>query len=259
MANEQKPRKEPTAIDDGKLRLYGAPIKEGARGTMFRLKKVENNPVLEADSGTKTEPKNGRDGYPIKIETPMAPRPFRRLMNLIISVAKFKGATEFEMENWGHPFIYDKEKGGNVRSKDRLIISRFQVAKREDGVVTFAVSAKGRDTLSWEFRGDEFHKVQQKGQPVDEGTDSAQSAIAWAESLIDVYFHHFTANWAEPEFQRRRRLENMQNAQNRGGNNQGQRQQYNGNSGGGNNQAPRQQGQQPAAQMDDSFDDDIPF
>jgi hypothetical protein len=265
MADQNKPRKDPTAVDDTKLRLYGPAIRPDGRQTMLRMKKSENNPVLEADLGIKTEGRNGKEGYPIKIETPMAPRPFKTLMNLIKNVAKSKVPCEFEMDNWGHPFMWDKDAGKNVRSKDRMIISRFQISKREDGVVTFGVTAKGKEDVTFEFKDDEFHPITQNGQPVDVKISSALSAIAWAEALSEVYFTHYTVNWQEPEFQKRRRLENMQNAQGRGQGGGGNYQNRN-NGGGGNNYQNNQQQQQrpapsaPAAAMDDNgFDDDIPF
>lgn len=246
---EQKPRREPTVIDDNKLRLWGAKLRQDGRSSMLRVKMIENNPGIEVDLGFKTEPKNGKEGYPIKIETPMAPVPFRQLMNLVVRVAQNKGACEFEKDNWGHPFLWDAEQRKNVRSKERMIISRFQIAKREDGVVTLGVTAKGRDDVIFEFKEDEFHMTMQGGQPASVSITSPQAAIAWAETMIDVYFAFFADKWKEPEYQKAKRLERAQKF--------GDKPSY------GNQQQsrPQQQAAAPAAAPSDAdmFDEDIPF
>lgn len=261
----EKKRREPEAIDDGKLRLYGAPQKEGARQTMIRVKldSNNNNPIIEVDFGYKTEPKAGKsEGFPVKIDTPMAPIPFRTLMNLIIRVANYNGEVSFEVDNWGFPFMWDADQRKSVRAKEKMIISRFQVAKREDGVVTFGITAKGKPDMVHEFKSDEYHMIMQNGQPVDVKISSREAAIATAEAWLEVYYERFTNKWEEPEYQKKRRLENMQKAQGGGGGYQ--QRNNNGGGGGGNNyqqRPPQQQQQQAPAPLGDGngFDDDIPF
>lgn len=250
---DNKPRKDPDVFSDSKLKLYAKPLADGARSPSLRVKMIENNPCIEVDLGIKTEGKNGRDGYPIKIESPMEPKTFRMLMNLIIRTAAYPNVCAMEMENWGHPFIWDRDAGKNVRSKDRLIVSRFSIAKREDGMVVLGVTAKGKKDVEFEFLPNEFHPLMQNGQPLEVKMSSPMAATAWAEIWKDLFNQHFTSNWVEPEFQKKRRLENIQRA-NGGG------------SGGGNNysnqqQRPQQQQSAPSANIGSGFDDgeDIPF
>lgn len=256
---QQKPRRELYVLDDSKLKLYGPTLREGAYPSRLELKMNENNPCFEMNYGYKSEPKNGRDGYAVKVEIPMSPRPFRSLMNLIIRVAQYKAACAFEMDNWGHPFIWDREQGKNVRSKDRLLIARFSVGKREDGTVYLGVASKGKDTVELEFKGDDFHPITQNGQPVSVSIDSPIAAQAWAECLLDAYFKVYVDKWKEPEFEKRKRLERMERAQgNRNGGGQSARpNNYQNNQGG---QAQRPPQQQNNMNTDDvAFDDDLPF
>lgn len=263
MADDRKPRKDPTAIDDGKLKLYAKPLKDDgvARSPSLRVKMIENNPCIHVDLGIKTEGKGGRDGYPISIETPMEPRSFMLLMNLIEDVASYKGVCSFVMENWGHPFIWDRDAGKNVRSKERLVVSKFCISKREDGMVTFGVTAKGKQDVEFEFTPNEFHVIIPNGGIADVSLSSKLAAKAWATVWKEVFPQHFERNWAEPEFQKRRRLENMQRANGGGGGGGNNYNRQNNNGGGGQQQQQRPaQTQQPVSQasgFDD--DDDIPF
>lgn len=251
-----KARRDPMSLDDSKLRLYGNPIQEGAFPPSLRLKLIENNPCIEVDLGMKTE-----KGYPMKIEGPMDPKNYALLMLLLKKVATYPKAISFEMENWGYPFIWDREQGKSIRSKDRKIISKTQVQKREDGIVTIALAAAKMQVIEFEFGAGEYHPVTQLGQPAPTQLISANSAESWAQMMHDIYFENFAVNWKEPEFQKKKRLERMANAQQRagggggGGYNGGQQRQ------GGGYQQPAQQAPRPqaAAPSSDSFDDDIPF
>jgi len=264
MADDRKPRKDPTAIDDGKLKLFAKPLKDdgSARAPSLRVKMIENNPCIHVDLGIKTEGRNGKEGYPISIETPMEPRSFNMLMCIIMDVAAAKGACSLEMENWGHPFLWNKDQGKNVRSPERMIISRFCISKRDDGMVTFGVAAKGKQDVTFEFTPNEFHALTQNGQAVGVSISSKLAAQAWAGVWKDLYVTHFERNWVEPEFMKKRRLENMQRA-NGGGSG------YNSApAGGGQQQRPQQQNnyqQQPTAPAggggvpDFDVGEDIPF
>jgi hypothetical protein len=253
-----KARRDPMCLDDSKLRLYGTPIQEGAYAPSLRVKLIENNPCLEVDLGMKTE-----KGYPMKIEGPMDPQQFNNLLILLEKVAAYPNAISFEMENWGHPFIWDREQGKSIRSKDRVIISKTQVQKREDGVVTIALAAKKMQLVEFEFQPGEFHPITQNGQPAPLKITSPVAAAGWAKVIGDIYNTNFAVNWKEPEFQKKKRLERMQNAQQRqGGGGGGQQFNRNGGGGGGNNYNSNQQQQrapQAPAPASDSFDDDIPF
>lgn len=254
--NQEKKRRDPICIDDGKLRLYAPALQEGARQRMCRTKLIENNPALEIDYGIKSEPRNGKEGYPVKLEIPMAPVPFQTLLELIKRVAAFKGQCGFEMENWGHPFIWSKEQGKNIRSPERLLIARISVFKRDDGMVVLGFAAKNKPNAEFEFKPDEFHPICQNGQAAPVDISSSLAATAWAEALSQVYFGNYVKSWEEPEYQKRRRLENMQRAQ--------QRQGGGGSYQGGNNNSQYQQSQPqpsaPAGNMgNDDFDSDLPF
>lgn len=256
----RKPPRDPMVLDDSKLRLYGKPIQEGAYAPSLRLKKIENNPCFEVDCGFKSD-----KGYPQKIEAPMDPAVLSTLLVLIEKVAAYPNEISFEIENWGHPFIWDNEAKKSVRSKDRLVISKTQVAKRADGAVTIALAAKRMPVVEFVFEPSEFHPMLQNGQPCALKLSSPTVAAGWAQLVRDVFNTNFTNTWVEPEYAKRKRLERMQNAQNRqqgggGGGYNNNRQQ--GGGGGGyqqqQQQAPRQQ--QPQADFGgESFDDDLPF
>lgn len=254
----EKARRDPGCMDDSKLRLYGTPIQEGAYPPSLRIKLIENNPCIEVDLGMKTE-----KGYPMKIEGPMDPREFNTLLILLEKVAAYPNAISFEVENWGHPFIWDRDQGKSIRSKDRVIISKTQVQKREDGVVTIALAAKKMQLVEFVFQPGEFHPITQNGQAAPLKITSPVAAAGWAKALSDIYNTNFAVNWKEPEFQKKKRLERMANAQQRQGGGGGG-QQYNRNGGGGggqqyNNQQQAPRPQQAPAPAADSFDDDIPF
>lgn len=251
----EKARRDPGCMDDSKLRLYGTPIQEGAYPPSLRIKLIENNPCIEVDLGMKTE-----KGYPMKIEGPMDPKEFNTLLILLEKVAAYPNAISFEVENWGHPFIWDRDQGKSIRSKDRVIISKTQVQKRDDGVVTIALAAKKMQLVEFVFQPGEFHPITQNGQAAPLKITSPVAAAGWAKALGDIYNTNFAVNWKEPEFQKKKRLERMANAQQRQGGGGGGGNQYNRNGGGGQQQqqqAPRPQ--QAPAHDAPGFDDDIPF
>ncbi|MNQ02260.1 hypothetical protein D3C85_149290 [compost metagenome] len=258
----EKARRDPMCLDDSKLRLYGTPIQDGAYPPSLRIKLIENNPCIEVDLGMKTE-----KGYPMKIEGPMDPQAFSTLLVLLEKVAAYPNAISFEVENWGHPFIWDRDQGKSIRSKDRVVISKTQVQKREDGVVTIALAAKKMQLVEFVFQPGEFHPITQNGQAAPLKITSPVAAAGWATAMREIFMTNFAINWKEPEFQKKKRLERMQNAQNGGGQRQGgggNNYNRNGGGGGGNNYngGQQQQQQRPApapAPASDSFDDDIPF
>jgi len=253
-----KPRREPMCLDDKKLFLFAKPLQEGARSRRARIKLIENNPAFEIDYGIKTEGRNGKEGYPIKLEIPMSPVVFGQVLKLIDRVAAFKGQCGFEFENWGHPFIWDKEQGKNVRSKERLMIARTSVFKRDDGTVVLGFAAPKKPEAEFEFRSDEFHPLTLNGQPAPIEISSSLAAQGWTEAMSQIFFSNFVKDWKEPEYEKKRRLEFLQRQQQGGGNNYGQQRQNN------NYQQPQQQQQAQPSQANvggdiDSFDDELPF
>lgn len=261
MSNQQqnrKPPRDPMCLDDNKLRLYGKPIQEGAYAPSLRVKKIENNPCIEVDCGFKSD-----KGYPQKIEAPMDPNVFNALLHLIEKVAAYPNEISFEIENWGYPFIWDSEQKKSVRSKDRLVISKTQVAKRADGAVTITLAAKRMPVVEFVFEPNEFHPIMQNGQVCPLKLSSPVVAAGWAGLMRDVFNTNFTTTWTEPAYAKQKRLERMQQAQQRqnGGGGGGYNQRQGGSGNYQNNQqqqAPRQQ--QPQADFGgESFDDDLPF
>lgn len=255
MSNDRKPRREPTALDDWKLRLFAKPITTDGRQPSLRIKMIENNPCIDVDTGTKTEGKNGREGYPISIETPMEPITFQTLLEMIKRVALFKGQIAFELENWGKPWIWNKEAGKNLKSQEAMVISRFSIGKRDDGMVFLGVAARNKPSIEFEFKPNEWHVIQQAGQAVSVEISSSLAATGWANAMTEIFALHFVTNWAEPEYLKQRRLENAQ--KHGGGNNTYQA-------------APRaesntpaqvnQQVSKPTSTYDDvNLDGDIPF
>lgn len=256
--SEQKAQKPLDVLNDNKLVLWGTKRDDGTT-PFIRVKRIENNPAIELNTGKKTQ-----KGAPIKLETPMNPRVFRAFMKLLIKIGSGKTVGSYELRNDGFPFEYNRDQGRSVRSQERKTISIFSIGRRENGEVFFAIAAPGKPTDEIVFREDDFHIFMQNNQPVDVHLSSGLAAAAWAETVMDAYFNLFSGDWSEPEWQRRKRLENASKYGNGGGgyNGGGQRQnnnyQQNNNGGGGYQQQQRQQPQQQQ-QSSDGFDDDIPF
>jgi hypothetical protein len=263
MAEQQKrkPPREPDVLSDNKLALWGAVLREGARSSQLWLDKDENNPVINMDTGYKTEGKNGKEGYAVKVRTPMAPRPFRSLMRLIIKVAQSRTPVAFEVDNWNFAWNFNRELGKNERAKERSVISRFQIEKREDGVVTFGVTARGVDGVVFEFKEDEYHVTRTNGAAVDVNITSPEAAIAWAEQLLEVYSNDFRERWKEPEYAKKKRMERMAKFADRStGSGGGGSYQQNRPAQQSNNNQQSNSGGLPAFDGgDDAFDEDIPF
>jgi len=260
--SDQKQGWTPTVMDERKLKLHGEhALVEGGFKPEFAIKWIQKTNAfsIKVNTGTKTE-----KGYPIVIETAIDCLSLMELMELIDTISKAPGAVSFEMDNWGQPFIYSKEQGKSIRSPDILNVSRFQIAKREDGSMVLSVAAKGKKELEFEFKGSDFHRIQKQGE-ANKAMASRIAAQTWAGFWKKFAFEKYTKDWAETEYDKNKRIERMNKANNNGG---GQRN-YNSNSGGGSNnnyqqrpqqQAPQQSAPAPASQpFEDSFDDDVPF
>lgn len=256
---DQKQRRDPWVLDDKKLFLFAPPLQEGARQRRLRLtqKQGENNPVFEIDYGIKSEGRNGKEGYPIKLEIPMEPITFSSIMKLIERVAAFKGQCGFEFEHWGHPFIWNKDQGKSIRSPERMLLARQSIFKKDNGMVVMGFASKGKPDAEFEFSPNEFHPIMQNGQPAALDVSSSLAAAGWASAMHEVFFNHFVKSWEEPAWEKKRRLENMQRAN--GGGSGG----YGGGGQGGYQQPQQQQQSQPSGGNVggdiDSFDDDLPF
>ena len=260
----------PNIWNDGKLKLRAAPIQDGAWDAVLRIKQRENNPCIEISTGVKTQ-----KGAVIKHDIGMGPRELEELIYVLEQVSKSKTAVSFELENWGYSYFFDRETNKSKRSENVEILARFSLEKREDGQVTFTVALKnGKIVIPFEFKGSEYHRWMRNGTYIPEGESSKIAALAWCANVRSAYNFMYASQWEEPAFEKRKRLERMQNATGAagggggfggGGNNRGYSQGNNqgGGQGGFNKQAPQQPQNSykpPApAPMIDSFDDDAPF
>lgn len=247
----------PNLLNDGKLRLRANAIQEGAWEPTLRVKQRENNPCIEINTGVKTQ-----KGTVIKHDIGMGPREFEEMIYVLEQVAKANTAVSFELENWGYSYFFDRDAGKSKRSENVEILARFSFEKREDGMVTFTVALKGgKVVIPFEFKGSEYHRWMRNGQYVPEGESSKIATLAWCANIREAYNYMFTAKWEEPAFEKRKRLERMQNAtgQQQGGqNNRGYSQPQQQSGGYNKPQSAPQPAYQPPSPID-SFDDDAPF
>lgn len=253
----------PDVFNDDKLYLYGKAIQEGAWTPRLRIKKRGNNPCIEVSTGLKD-----RRDRQIKNDIPLSPRVFSEILYVLKTVATYKSAISFELENWGFQFNWNPQTNKSERGQEVEVIARISIHKDESGMVgmTFAFR-NGKTIVPFYFEHDQYHKWMKDGNYLPDADQSKIAAIAWAEMILEVYSHQYLSEWKEPEWQKQKRMERMQNAQ---GNNAG---------GGGNRQGnfnnrPQQQQSQNQGQNtgggggDDfsksfgssmAFDDDIPM
>lgn len=228
MSTEKK-RRDPHVFDDSKLYLYAPAVKAEARKVRLRIKLYENNPVFDVDYGHKTE-----KGYQVSHETPIDPQVLGQILEMIRMVSRAKGQVAFTLDNWGHPFLWDKELGKNQRSKERKNISQIEIGKHESGEVYLKYKAVAKPEVEFVFSDNsDYHRLMMNGNPMPSATQSPICAIAWAEAMSNIYYTYYSTKWEEPEWRKRSRLENMQRFQSggQGGNknygNNGGNQQYN--------------------------------
>ena len=264
---QKKPPREYDITDDKKLMLWGPPIRPDGFPIRCKFSIDENGPVMEFDSGTKTE-----KGFTVDVKMPIAPRDMRLLLNIIEKTASFKGGDlAFEMDVWGHPWVYNREQGKNIKSKEKLLLGRLMISKRSDGLVSLSVASKNKPEMRFEFSHSDYVGLTQNGQAVPVSITSPEAAIAWAGLWRDVLTQHIERNWKEPDYQREYRMNKAaERAQKFGGGGGGGNRNYNGGgggNGGGNNYQQRPQQQQQAAPAQeapgsdgfDSFDEDVLF
>lgn len=241
--NKQKKRRDPHVFDDNKLYLFTTPINPGDRAPRLRIKLYENNPIVDVDYGQKTD-----KGYQVSHDTPIDPIVLQQILTLIEMAAKSKGECAFELDNWGHPFMWDRELSKNVRSKEKMNISRIEIGKRDSGEVYLKYAAVKKPEVEFVFRDKEdYHRLQIAGNPMPISILSSVAATSWAKAMNAIYFSFYANQWEEPEWRKRFRLEMMQ--KNSGGGNR--------NSGGGNYQKPQQT--PAAAPMNNDYDEDFPY
>ncbi len=248
----------PNIWNDSKLKLKAAPLQDGAWDPVLRIKQRENNPCIEISTGVKTQ-----KGVVIKHDIGMGPREFEELIYMMEQVARAKAAVSFELENWGYTYFFDRETNKSKRSENVEILARFSLEKREDGMVLFTVALKnGKMVIPFEFKGSEYHRWMQNGQYVPDAESSKIAALAWCSNVRNAYNFMYASNWEEPAFEKKKRMERIQNATGAagGGGGFGGGQQ---NRSFGGPKPPQQQGYRPpsapTAPVVNAFDDDIPF
>lgn len=255
----------PDVFSDDKLYLYGKPIQEGGWNPRMRVKKRGNNPCLEISTGLKD--KKDRQ---IKNDIPMAPRVFEELLYVLETVATYNSSISFELENWGYQYKWNPQTNKSERGQEVEVIARISITKDESGMIGLIFAFRGGKTIvPFYFEADQYHKWMRGGNYLSDADQSKIAAISWAKMMREVYTHMYLTEWKEPEWQKQKRIERMNNATGgNGGNNYSQRQ---GNSGGGNNQYQQRQttNQAPSNGGGDafsnsfgsgmSFDDDIPL
>ncbi len=256
---------EPDVFNDDKLVMKGKPLQDGGWDTRLRLKKKENNPCLDISTGLKD--KKDRQ---IRHEVPMSPRVFEEFLYVLEAVAAFKSSVAFELENWGYTWRWDQQAQKSTRSDAPEIICMISIHKNEQGVVGIDFAFRGGKTIvPFVFEADDFHKWKSNGNYMAPGEQSKIAALAYAKVMREVYVQDFVANWKEPEWQKRARVERMQKATGQGGGYNNNRQQNNNYGAGGNYNNNRTQNNQPPAGADNDFsdsfgtsmgfDDDVPL
>ena len=177
----QAPRKPPRdydVTDDKALMLWGPPIRPDGFPIRGKFSFDENGPILTVDSGTKTD-----KGYKVDVEMPIMLANMLTVLNLIRRVASHQGGgLAFETDIYGHPWVYDRGQGKNVKSKEKLHVGRMLIEKRADGQVSLSVTARNKPEMRFDFKQNDYMAITQNGQPVSVDISSSEAALAWAEA-----------------------------------------------------------------------------
>lgn len=252
MSDDNKKRRDPHVFDDSKLRLYAPAIKSGAKQVSLQVKLIENNPTLSVDYGYATD-----KGHQVKHDTPLNPTVFNQICQLLKRVAAAKGQAAYEMDNWGHPWLWDKEQGKNLRSKEMMNLSRVEIGKHENGSVYLKYCAVKKPEIEFTFSDDTYHKLLRAGES-DISVSSSMAALAWADTMANIYNTYYAINWVEPEWRKKFRMEqaSKNGGKSYGGGGGGNKPAYNG--GNNNTNSGSSGGYSPEYGADD-HDDEIPF
>lgn len=243
MSTNRRPPKDPTVFDDIKLYLTTTPITAGDMSPRLRIKLYENNPVIDVSYGQKTD-----KGFQIKHETPIDPIVLGNILTMIELAARSKGAVSFEIDNWGHPFFWDKETHKNVRSKEKMNVSRLEIGRRETGEVYLKYMAVKKPELEFVFSdSQDYHKLIQDGNPMSTSVSSMIAALSWSKAINAIYYSFYSTKWEEPEWRKRSRLERIAKHAGSGG------------GGGGYNKPAGDQAPSNNYSSNHDDDDDIPF
>lgn len=255
--SDQKQQTELSIMTDEKLHLKLPPLKDGNRPVTLKFKFKDNNVHMVVDYGEKTE-----KGYPISTESALSPVVFNGYLELLTLAIAAKQQVAWEVTNWGHPYIWNKDQGKSIRSEERMITSKVSIGRHENGEIFISVAAKGKQTVEFQFKADEYHPYSQSGGDLSTAMESTIAARTWLNLMRDVHNYTFISKWKEPEWKRKKRMEYLATLPQRGGQRPG------GGSGGGNNNYNRnnsgggqqQSRPQPQQQMTmDDFDEHLPF
>lgn len=234
MAQQQFKKREKTALDHMKLRLYGEKV-DGSKDSpsfLFYMT-MDGNPRIDVYTGVQGDKDNGL------IRAAMDIRTARAFLKLTEHVVAHDGACRFYIENQNYTWP------GGKRSEKPVLVSRTVVGKAEDGRIYFSVIAEGRPKAIFYMTSPFFHKMTDaEGQRIDVKLESRLFTEGYIEHVGELMSSVATKIYVEPA------PRNPPPGQSGGG------YQQNSNSGGGYQQ---KQQQQAAPKPDNKFDDDIPF
>lgn len=253
MSNNPPRKEQPWLVfDDPKAALFAPILEGGDKKPKLSGGLYENNPRLRVRTNIQSDKANN-NGF---IDAAMDMQSFYALLDAIENLAKKQGPGQFFVENFGHPFLQGQ------RSREPKIVSKTQVKKGEDGMITISITAgTRRPVIEFPFMMSEYHHFKdENNQPMNLAMASRLACTGWCNMMRELMAAELSKHTAKPAW--------MQQGGQGGGGQQGGYQNnrqggggYNGggNGGyqGGNNNGGGQR-QQPA-QDSYSFDDDVPI
>jgi hypothetical protein len=229
--SQQFKKREKTALDHMKLRMYGEKI-DGSKDSpsfLFYMT-MDGNPRIDVYTGVQGDKDNGL------IRAAMDIRTARGFLKLMQHVVDQDGACRFYIENQAYSWP------GGKRSEKPSMTSRTVVGKAEDGRVYVSVIADGRPKAIFYMSSPFFHKMtDSEGQRIDVKLESRLFTEGYVEHISELMSAVAAKIYVEPA--------PRQPPPGQGGGGYSN----NNNQGGGNYQKPS------APKPDTKFDDDIPF
>lgn len=254
MSNNQAPRKEQPwlVFDDPKFALFAPVLEGGDKKPKLSGGIYENNPRLRVRTNIQSD-KGNNNGF---IDAAMDAHSFYALLQSIEELARKQGAGVVRVNNLGHPFIQGQ------RSREPKIVSKTEIKKGEDGLITISITAGTRRPLiEFPFMMSEYHHfLDENNQPMNLAMASRLACLGWCAMMRELMTAELSKHTAKPAWMQ----QGGQGGGQQGGGGYNNRQgggNYNGGGNGGyqggnNNQRPSAPQQ---AQDSYSFDDDVPI
>lgn len=233
--SQQFKKREKTALDHMKLRMYGEKIDGSKNAPSFLFYMTEDgNPRIDVYTGVDGDKDNGLIRAAMDIRTACA------FIELGKHVINHDGPCRFYIDNSNYTWP------GGKRSDSPSLISKTVVGKAEDGRIYFSVVANGRPKAIFYMTSPFFHKITDaEGNKLDVAFESRLFTAGYLEHVGKLLPSVATQIYKEP-------APRGQHGNGGGGNN------YNKGNGGGNSNYSK-----PAPKASsgggDGFDDDIPF